>query len=45
MKTVLINGRLVMRDRQLLTLNEGEIMARVNRIAERIRRSLEQPAA
>ena len=44
-KTVLINGRLVMRDRQLLTLNEGEIMARVNRIAERIRRSLEQPAA
>ena len=44
-KTVLINGRLVMRDRQLLTLDEGAIMARVNRIAERIRRSLEQPAA
>lgn len=42
-KTVLINGRLVMRDRQLLTLDEGAIMARVNRIAERIRRSLEKP--
>ena len=39
-KTVFINGRLVMRDRQLLTLNEGEILERVNRIAERISRSL-----
>lgn len=42
-KTVLINGRLVMRDRQLLTLNEGEIMERVNRIAGRISRSLVKP--
>ncbi len=39
-KTVFINGRLVMRDRQLLTLDEGEIMERVNRIAGRISRSL-----
>jgi len=44
MKTVFINGRLVMRDRQLLTLNEGEIMERVNRIAGRISRSLIAPA-
>ncbi|HPB75924.1 MAG TPA: amidohydrolase, partial [Chromatiaceae bacterium] len=43
-KTVFINGRLVMRDRQLLTLNEGEIMERVNRIAGRISRSLIAPA-
>ncbi|MGB4334996.1 MAG: amidohydrolase [Chromatiaceae bacterium] len=43
-KSVFINGKMVMRDRRLLTLNEEEIMARVCQIAERIRHSLEAPA-
>jgi 5-methylthioadenosine/S-adenosylhomocysteine deaminase len=38
--TVLINGRIVMKDRRLLTINEAEVMERVNRIAIRIRDSL-----
>ncbi|HSO79851.1 MAG TPA: amidohydrolase [Chromatiaceae bacterium] len=43
-KNVFINGRLVMKDRRLLTLNEEAIMAKVCQIAERIRHSLETPA-
>jgi 5-methylthioadenosine/S-adenosylhomocysteine deaminase len=38
--TVLINGRIVMKDRRLLTINEAEVMERVNRIAIRIRDTL-----
>jgi 5-methylthioadenosine/S-adenosylhomocysteine deaminase len=38
--TVVINGRIVMKDRRLLTVDEGEIMERVNHIARRIRASL-----
>jgi 5-methylthioadenosine/S-adenosylhomocysteine deaminase len=38
--TVVINGRIVMRDRKLLTVDEEEVMDRVNRIARRIRASL-----
>jgi 5-methylthioadenosine/S-adenosylhomocysteine deaminase len=38
--TVVINGRIVMRNRKLLTVDEQEIMDRVNRIARRIRASL-----
>ena len=38
--TVVINGRVVMKDRRLLTVDEGEIMERVNGIARRIRASL-----
>jgi len=38
--TVLINGRMVMKDRQLLTINEAEAMERVNRLAMRVRKSL-----
>jgi 5-methylthioadenosine/S-adenosylhomocysteine deaminase len=38
--TVLINGRVVMRDRKLLTIDEGEAMRRVNEIARRVRKSL-----
>ncbi len=44
-ETVFINGRLVMRNRQLLTLDEEEIMDRVNRIAGRISRSMTAPRA
>ena len=43
-KNVFINGRLVMKDRRLLTLNEEAIMAKVRQIAERIHHSLESPA-
>jgi 5-methylthioadenosine/S-adenosylhomocysteine deaminase len=38
--TVVINGRVVLKNRRLLTIDEGEIMDRVNRIARRIRASL-----
>ena len=38
--TVLINGRVVMRNRQLLTIDEQEIMAQVRRIGERVRTRL-----
>ncbi len=38
--TVLINGRLVMRDRLLLTIDEAEAMRRVRAIAQRVRNSL-----
>jgi len=37
---VVINGRVVMKERKLLTVDEGEIMERVNGIARRIRESL-----
>ena len=39
-ETVLINGRIVMENRRLLTLDEVEVMERVRRIASRIRESL-----
>jgi len=39
-KTVLIDGRVVMEDRRLLTIDEGHVMERVRRIARRIARSL-----
>jgi len=39
-RDVLINGRLVMENRRLLTINEQEAMDRVNRIAKRVRKSL-----
>jgi len=37
---VVINGRLVMENRKILTFDEGEAMDRVNAIARRIRASL-----
>jgi 5-methylthioadenosine/S-adenosylhomocysteine deaminase len=39
-KTAIINGKTVMKDRNLLTLDVVEVMERVNRIALRIRKSL-----
>jgi 5-methylthioadenosine/S-adenosylhomocysteine deaminase len=38
--TVLINGKMVMKDRRLLTIDEEEAMRRVRRIALRVRESL-----
>jgi 5-methylthioadenosine/S-adenosylhomocysteine deaminase len=40
--TVLINGRVVMEDRKLLTIDVKEAMERVLRIAERVKRSMEK---
>ena len=39
-KTVLIDGRVVMEDRRLLTIDEGAVMERVRGIARKISRSL-----
>ncbi len=39
-ETVLINGKVVMRNRKLLTIDEEEAMARVREIARRIKKSL-----
>ncbi|NPU82972.1 MAG: amidohydrolase [Syntrophaceae bacterium] len=38
--TVLINGKLVLEDRKLLTIDVNEAMERVRRIAERVKRSM-----
>jgi 5-methylthioadenosine/S-adenosylhomocysteine deaminase len=42
--TVFINGRPVMENRRLLTIDEEEAMARVRDIALRVRKSLGMPA-
>jgi 5-methylthioadenosine/S-adenosylhomocysteine deaminase len=38
--TVIINGKIVMKDRRLLTINEFEVMERVKKIALGIKKSL-----
>ncbi len=43
-QTVLINGRVVMRDRQLLTLNQTEIKKQALALRERVVKSLQLPA-
>lgn len=40
--TVLINGKIVMQNRQLLTINENEVMAKVEEIAVKIKKSFEK---
>jgi len=40
-RTVMIDGRIVMEDRQLLTIDENEVMAKVREIAEKVKKSLE----
>ena len=40
--TVLINGKLVMENRQLLTINEEEVMRKVRETAIRVKQSLKQ---
>src|SRR5437588_9640950 len=42
-ETVLIGGRVVMRDRKLLTINEPEVLAKAREYKDKIARSLEQP--
>lgn len=41
-ETVIIGGRLIMRDRKLLTLNEAQILADARRLAEKVKASLKQ---
>jgi 5-methylthioadenosine/S-adenosylhomocysteine deaminase len=38
--SVLVDGKLLMHDRKVLTVDEGEVMAEVNRIGERIKKGL-----
>ena len=38
--TVMINGRLIMKNRRLLTIDESEVIARVKQIAQGIKKSL-----
>jgi 5-methylthioadenosine/S-adenosylhomocysteine deaminase len=40
-ETVIINGKIVMRDRKLLTIDIDDVMDRVNKIAVKVRKSLE----
>jgi len=40
--TVLINGKIVMENRKLTTIDEVEVMEKVREIAVRIRKSLEK---
>lgn len=42
-ETSIINGRIVMRDRSLLTIDEEEVMARVREISSQIKESLHIP--
>ena len=37
-RTVIVDGRTIMRNRQLLTLDKGEIIRQVNRSLERLSR-------
>lgn len=39
-ETVIINGQIVMQDRHILTINEKEVMNKVNEIASRIKRTI-----
>ena len=38
--TVIINGKVVMENRQLLTINEGDVMNEVRKIAVKIKKSM-----
>jgi 5-methylthioadenosine/S-adenosylhomocysteine deaminase len=42
-ETSIINGKLIMENRRLLTINEQEAMERVNQIALKVRESLRKP--
>lgn len=44
-ENVIVNGRLVMRGRRVLTLNEGDVLAAAERYAARVRQSIAAPAS
>jgi 5-methylthioadenosine/S-adenosylhomocysteine deaminase len=39
-KTTIVNGRILMRDRQVLTLNEGDVIREANGMAARVREAV-----
>ncbi len=43
-ETVIVNGRILMRDRSVLTLNESEILAKAREYALKVKRSLAPPS-
>jgi cytosine/adenosine deaminase-related metal-dependent hydrolase len=44
-RTVVIGGKIVMQDRQMLTLNEKEVLAKAQEYKKQIAASLAKPAA
>ena len=42
MDTVLINGKIVMENRKLLTIDENEVMQKVREIAVKVKNSLQK---
>jgi 5-methylthioadenosine/S-adenosylhomocysteine deaminase len=44
-RTVVVNGRIVMEDRRMLTLNEREILAKADEYKKKVETSLAAPAA
>ena len=45
MTTVIVNGRVVVRDREILTVDEGEVMERARGFGDRVREVMETVAA
>ena len=43
MRHVVVEGRVVMRDRKVLTLDEAAVLAEADRIRDQVRQSLKQP--
>jgi 5-methylthioadenosine/S-adenosylhomocysteine deaminase len=44
-RTVIINGKIVVEDRRMLTLNESEILAKAEEYKRKVEASLAAPAA
>jgi hypothetical protein len=44
-RTVIINGKIVVEDRRMLTLNEPEILAEAEKYKKKVEASLAAPAA
>jgi 5-methylthioadenosine/S-adenosylhomocysteine deaminase len=42
-KTVIIGGRIVMKDRRVLTIDQGRVIANARNYAAKVKRSLKQP--
>jgi len=39
-QTVVVNGKILMRDRKMLTLNERDVLAEANQWAEKVRKAV-----
>ena len=42
-RTTIVNGRVLMRDRKVMTLEEGSVLEEARRMAERVRAAVERP--